>query len=40
LLRTRGLNAAKELVSRLEQQLRDEDTDPESDADDFDGSRL
>lgn len=41
LLRTRGLNAAKELVSRLEQQLRDEDTDPESDSDDFEpGSGL
>jgi HPr kinase/phosphorylase len=31
LLRTRGLNAAKELVSRLEQRLREDDTDPEAD---------
>ena len=34
LLRTRGLNAAKELVSRLEQRLRDEDSDPDADAGD------
>jgi HPr kinase/phosphorylase len=41
LLRTRGLNAAKELVSRLEQQLRDEDSDPDADADELDpGDRL
>jgi len=34
LLKTRGLNAAKELVSRIEQRLHDEDVDPDSDADD------
>jgi HPr kinase/phosphorylase len=34
LLRTRGLNAAKELVSRLEQRLREEDVDRDADADD------
>jgi HPr kinase/phosphorylase len=34
LLRTRGLNAAKELVSRLERRLREEDADPGADADD------
>jgi HPr kinase/phosphorylase len=34
LLRTRGLNAAKELVSRLERRLREEDSDPDADADD------
>jgi HPr kinase/phosphorylase len=34
LLRTRGLNAAKELVSRLEQRLREDDTDPDADGDD------
>ena len=34
LLRTRGLNAAKELVSRLEQRLREGDTDPDADTDD------
>ena len=34
LLRTRGLNAAKELVSRLEQRLREGDSDPDADADD------
>jgi HPr kinase/phosphorylase len=31
LLRTRGLNAAKELVSRLEQRLREDDSDPDAD---------
>jgi HPr kinase/phosphorylase len=31
LLRTRGLNAAKELVSRLEQRLREDDSDPDGD---------
>jgi HPr kinase/phosphorylase len=35
LLRTRGLNAAKELVSRLEQRLREEDSDPDADTDDL-----
>jgi HPr kinase/phosphorylase len=39
LLRTRGLNAAKELASRLEQRLRDEDSDPDAEADDEDGER-
>jgi HPr kinase/phosphorylase len=34
LLRTRGLNAAKELVSRLEQRLREDDSDPDADTDD------
>ena len=34
LLRTRGLNAARELVSRLDQRLRDEETDPDADGDD------
>ena len=35
LLRTRGLNAAKELVSRLEQRLREDDHDPDADTDDI-----
>jgi HPr kinase/phosphorylase len=35
LLRTRGLNAARELVTRLEQQLRDDDADPEAESDDI-----
>jgi HPr kinase/phosphorylase len=35
LLRTRGLNAAKELVSRLEQRLREDDSDPDADTDDI-----
>jgi HPr kinase/phosphorylase len=35
LLRTRGLNAAKELVSRLEQRLRQDDSDPDADTDDL-----
>ena len=34
LLRTRGLHAARELVSRLDQRLREEDTDPDADGDD------
>ena len=35
LLRTRGLNAAKELVSRLEQRLREDGSDPDADTDDI-----
>ncbi len=34
LLRTRGLNAARDLVSRLEQTLREEDADADADEDD------
>ena len=36
LLRTRGLNAARDLVTRLEQQLRDAEDDSAGDADGFD----